>query len=679
MLQQTTLRQGNLTFPVYSVNSVIVGSGAAALNCAEHLYRFFQEAGEPHPEDRLCLLTAGLGAGASHCSGSDKQTYYKLGIQGKTPDTPHDFAVTLTAGGCTHGDLALIEGENSLREFYHLVENGVPFPHNARGGFVGYKTDHDPRQRATSAGPWTSRFMVRQSLAQVRRYGIPILHPMEAVALLTHGEGADRRCVGLLAVEHRRAGAEGYGLVVILAENVVMATGGPGELYAVSVYPIHQMGAHALCFAAGAVAHNLTESQFGLASLRPRWNLSGTYQQVIPRYYSTNADGSDPQEFLNPFFTSRRALATSIFLKGYQWPFDPDRVTGPGSSLIDVLVEHERAERGRRVWLDFTRNPGDSGGIGPFSLADLEPEARAYLERSGALQETPILRLAKMNPASIDLYRERGVDLWREPLEIAVCAQHNNGGFVVDRWWESTLPHLFVIGEQAGTHGVKRPGGSALNAGQVGGLRAAQRIAHVYGDRMPDANALAPLAAAALASTVAHIDAHLRRAANASRRVEEVQREIQARMSACGGMRRRLEDAARALEGARRLRQQIHTEGMRVEARRDFLKLLRAEALCLTHLAYLTAIRDLLARGGGSRGSHLVLDSEGVAAHPALGDGWRFRPENLALRQEVQEVWLGDDGEFHTRSVPVRPIPTEEYWFENTWEEYRSGRVFTEG
>ena len=93
-----------------------------------------------------------------------------------------------------------------------------------------------------------------------------------------------------------------------------------------------------------------------------------------------------------------------------------------------------------------------------------------------------------MNPPSIDLYRNRGVDLSREPLEIAVCAQHNNGGFAVDRWWESNVPHLFVIGEQAGTHGVKRPGGSALNAGQVGGLRAAQRIAHAYGPHVPSAS-----------------------------------------------------------------------------------------------------------------------------------------------------------------------------------------------
>lgn len=675
MIPRTTIHVGDLEFPAVVANTVIVGSGAAALNCAEHLYRFLLAAGEPHPEETLCIVTAGLGAGASHCSGSDKQTYYRLGVHGKVPDTPYDFAVTLTQSGCMHGDLALIEAENSLREFYHLVENGVPFPHNEHGGFVGYKTDHDPRQRATSAGPWTSRFMVRASLAQVRRYGIPVLHPIEAVAVLTQGEGARRRCIGLLAVDRRQAETDTFGLMVFLAENVVMATGGPGDLYARSVYPLHQMGAHGICFEAGLVAQNLTESQFGLASLRPRWNLSGSYQQVIPRYYSTAADGSDPQEFLNPYFPSLRALASNTFLKGYQWPFDPDRARA--SSLIDLLVEREMCERGRRVWLDFTRNPGSADGRTAFSLSDLEPEACTYLERCGALQETPIERLAHMNPDSIALYRERGVDLWREPLEIAVCAQHNNGGFVVDPWWESTLPHLFVVGEQAGTHGVKRPGGSALNSGQVGGLRAAQHIACGHGPGLPDASALEPIAAGALARLHGRIDAALHRAGRAARTVHDAQTEIQERMSDHGGLRRSAEGAARARDAARRLLHEIRTQGLRVAARRDFLKLLRVEAMCLTHLAYLTAIRDLIARGSGSRGSHLVLHPQGEDAHPALGPAWRYLPENTALRQEVLEVWLGDDGEFHTRAVPVRPIPEDEFWFETVWEAFRAGRVFT--
>ena len=69
-----------------------------------------------------------------------------------------------------------------------------------------------------------------------------------------------------------------------------------------------------------------------------------------------------------------------------------------------------------------------------------------------------------MNPPAIELYLSNGIDLTREPLEIAVCAQHNNGGLAADIWWESTnIGRLFPVGEVNGTHGVYRPGGSALN------------------------------------------------------------------------------------------------------------------------------------------------------------------------------------------------------------------------
>ena len=90
-----------------------------------------------------------------------------------------------------------------------------------------------------------------------------------------------------------------------------------------------------------------------------------------------------------------------------------------------------------------------------------------------------------MNQPSIDLYTERGRDLFTEPLEVSVCSQHNNGGFKVGPWWESTIQHLFIIGELAGTHGVKRPGGSALNSGQVGALRAAEYISYHYFHDLP--------------------------------------------------------------------------------------------------------------------------------------------------------------------------------------------------
>jgi succinate dehydrogenase/fumarate reductase flavoprotein subunit len=51
-----------------------------------------------------------------------------------------------------------------------------------------------------------------------------------------------------------------------------------------------------------------------------------------------------------------------------------------------------------------------------------------------------------------------------------------NGGVAVDMNWQSSVEGLYVVGEAAGTFGVYRPGGSALNSTQVGALRAAEHI-----------------------------------------------------------------------------------------------------------------------------------------------------------------------------------------------------------
>ena len=85
-----------------------------------------------------------------------------------------------------------------------------------------------------------------------------------------------------------------------------------------SLQPVWATG---LALEAGARGKNLTEWQYGLASVAPRWNVSGTYMQVLPRVYSAAADGSDEREFLMDFFTDAHDMLSKLFLKGYQWPF----------------------------------------------------------------------------------------------------------------------------------------------------------------------------------------------------------------------------------------------------------------------------------------------------------------------------------------------------------------------
>ncbi len=659
---------GGLKARTLSVQTLIIGSGAAALNCAEHLH-------ELGVSDVL-VVTDKLGGGTSYNSGSDKQTYYKLGIFGDTPDSPMEFARTLTAGGMMHGDIAYVEALGSAPEFFHLVRNGVPFPFNAYGAYVGYKTDHDPRQRATSAGPKTSRFMVERSLANVRRNGTPVLDRTEVIRLLTAGEGDAKRVIGAVALELDKLDAPNFGLLVINAENVVMATGGPGEMYKVSVYPEGQIGNHGLALEIGAVANNLAESQFGLASTRFRWNLSGTYQQVIPCYFSTDAEGRDRRYFLNDYYHTMRQVATNTFLKGYQWPFHAARLQNMGSSIIDIAVANEVAA-GRRVFMDFMRNPVPGPGMGEFSLDDLEPEARRYLERSGALQATPYERLAHMNPESIELYAEHGIDL-REPLECAVCAQHNNGGLRVSTWWESNIRHLFPIGELAGTHGV-RPGGSALNSGQVGGLRAALRIQAVYNaGPMPLAD-FRKLATPQVRDEVKDIR-HLLKSPASAPTPAQVRGEIQDRMSAQGAFLRSVEGIDAAVSGAKALWATVATKGMRLANRADLPAAVQNMHLCLTHIAFLQTIQALIERGGGSRGGYMVLDPKGdLAVSTKRGSELPHRSENMAMRGEILETRLSSDGNFAVQPIPVRPLPNDDSWYETTWRQWLRGEVFKVG
>ncbi len=242
-------------------------------------------------------------------------------------------------------------------------------------------------------------------------------------------------------------------------------------MYAHSVYPESQHGATGVAFLAGVRGKNLTEWQYGLSSVKPRWNVSGTYMQCLPCFFSTRQDGSDRKEFLREYFKNDGELLSKTFLKGYQWPFDV-RKARKGSSVIDILVYIELFLKNRRVFLDFTKNP-----IQNIDFSVLNDEAYNYLKKAGALFGTPVERLLHMNAPAVEFYKNHGIDLSKEPLEIALCAQHNNGGLDVDIWWRTNIEGLFAVGEVAATHGVYRPGGSALNAGQVGAFRAARFIA----------------------------------------------------------------------------------------------------------------------------------------------------------------------------------------------------------
>lgn len=614
----------------YDFDAVIIGTGCAGYNAADWLFELGVR--------NIAVVTEAKNAGTSRNTGSDKQTYYKMSLAGDAGDSVKAMAETLFSGGAMDGDVAMCEAAGSVRSFLKLANLGVHFPTNEYGEFVGYKTDHDPFCRATSIGPYTSKKMTEVLEGEVMRKGITLLDRAQAVKILTDNGSV----TGLLCID--RASTDKLEYIAIRTPYVILCTGGPAAIYRDSVYPVSHTGNSSLALDAGAAFSNLSEWQYGLASVKFRWNVSGTYQQVLPRYISVDKDGIE-REFLREFFESDSEMLKNIFLKGYEWPFDVRKIHG--SSYIDLLVYRESVVLGRKVYMDFTREP--SGLESGFD--SLDEVSYNYLKNSGALIDLPIERLRKMNPGAVSLYADHGIDISSEPLEVAVCAQHNNGGVRIDSNWQTSVKGLYCAGEAAGSLGIFRPGGSALNSCQVGSMRAAEHIASVAD------NAASGNYEDILESAINEIESLVCNTRGESSTVLKMREKYSKRMSRAFAF---LRDTDVMKEALVEIEQDLSnfekdnswekvTEIPSVFKNYDIIKMQRAVAVSMLYAA----------ENYGSRGSAYVLRGGDFMQREPI-------PENILGRDF--SVVLDSEG---VGAVKVKPLPERNLWFESVWSEYR--------
>lgn len=649
-MQTETVQINGFRIDIYTYNTVIVGSGAAGLNAADRLFEYGQT--------DIALVTENINAGTSRNTGSDKQTYYKLTLSGYSTDSVKEMARTLFEGGCMDGDIALCEAASSAQCFYRLVELGIPFPKNRYGEYIGYKTDHDTRSRATSAGPYTSKKMTECLEKLVRSKNIPVHDRMQCIKLITEGG----KSYGLMCIRTDTADPDKR-YVIFNCKNIIYAVGGPAGIYSDVSYPAGHYGSSGIAYEAGVKGNNLTEWQYGLASLRPRWNVSGTYMQAIPRIISTDAEGNDEKEFLSEYIPDTGRLMSLIFMKGYQWPFDIRKVID-GSSIVDILVYNETYIKGRRVFLDYRQNPGNK----PIDFTRLSAEAAEYLQNAGADCLTPVERLKHMNMPAYEFYKDRGIDLADRPLEIALCAQHSNGGLSVNAWWETNIEGFFAVGEVSGTHGIYRPGGTALNSGQVGSMRAAQYIAE---KRTEDPVTTDEFLTAGLDK----IKEAIRLGENSlseKSTVDAIYKRAAKRMSLYGGAIRNKDMISRVAEEVRRELDSF-ADMVKVDIITDIKKVHRLYDTLLCQYVYLSAMLDYIGHGARSRGSALYTVEDGILPFNTLPDMFRFKLDDGSRNGLIQEVILnGRQCTFNWRQV--RKLQEEDYFFENVWRIYRENK-----
>ena len=270
-----------------------------------------------------------------------------------------------------------------------------------------------------------------------------------------------------------------------------------------------------------------------------------------------------------------------------------------------------------------------------------------------------------MNRPAIELYAGKGVDITKEYLEIALCAQHSNGGVAVDLWWQSDVKGLFAAGECAGTHGVTRPGGSALNAGQVGSLRASQYICERGNAPLGDEEFL-PIAEKAM-----EYHKGISGCLNKGKTADEKTKEAQRRMSDAGAAIRSSEKMSDALAVTLGELKSLESSTL-ISEKSELYKFYKLRDILITQAVVLYAMIDFSTAVGGTRGSALYTDENGDLRQ-GLDSVFRFSCSDDEVNRKVQSVSMSC-GKINAIWRCVREIPSEDSFFENVWRTYRESR-----
>ena len=331
-------------------------------------------------------------------------------LGGDEDSTDLHLADTLAAGAglCDPDAVRLLVDEGPIR-VRELIALGAVFDREAGGDLARAREGGHSTARVLHAGGAATGAEVERALVQaVERTAAAVLERWFALDLLVEAG----RCVGVTAVDPDGAVQE------VRARHVVLATGGAGQLYAVTTNPLEATGdGIAMALRAGVPVADIEFFQFHPTALHhpamPRPLLSEALRGHGARL--RDAKGERFVDELAPRDVVSRAMA---------------------ARMAEAGVPH--------LWLDAT-------GL------------EAFGERFPTLAE----RLAGV-----------GLDPAVDWLPIAPAAHYLSGGVVTDLDGASALPGLWAAGETActGVHGANRLASNSLLEGMVFGARLAEAI-----------------------------------------------------------------------------------------------------------------------------------------------------------------------------------------------------------
>lgn len=332
-------------------------------------------------------------------------------LSGDPEEIDLHLADTLAAGAglCDVDAVRVLVDEGPLR-VEELIALGARFDRDADGRLELAREGGHSVARVVHAGGVATGAEIERALVDAVRLTAASLHE-RAFALHLIVEGG--RCCGVRALA-----ADGTPLEV-RARHTVLATGGAGQLFAVTTNPTVATGdGVAMAIEAGVAVADLEFFQFHPTAL---------------------ARPSMPRPLLSEALRGHGALLRDSRGERFVDELLPRDVVSRAivTVLADQKVDH--------VWLDAT-------GLDHF---------------------------ATRFPTIADELAAIGLDPTRDWLPVAPAAHHQCGGILVDLDGATTLPGLWACGETScsGVHGANRLASNSLLEGMVFGARTVDAIA----------------------------------------------------------------------------------------------------------------------------------------------------------------------------------------------------------
>lgn len=315
-------------------------------------------------------------------------------------------------------DILVNESPDRLRD---LEEYGALFDRTESGEINQRPFGGQTFRRTCFQGDRTGHEIITALKEEIIKREIPTMDEIMITSLILDDRDALMpKVIGAIGLDLKDSST-----IFFQAKAVILATGGSGQLYPVTSNTTQKNGdGFALAWNVGADLIDMEEVQFHPTGMVYPDSRKGTLVTEAVRAEGGKLFNSEGERFMSKY-DDRMELATRDVV---------------ARSIYTEIIEGRGSEHGG-VYLD---------------VSHFDPD---YIDEK---LETMVLQ-----------FEDVGVDIHKEPMEVAPTAHHHMGGVRIDEDGRSSVENLFACGEVCGgVHGANRLGGNALADTQVFGRRA---------------------------------------------------------------------------------------------------------------------------------------------------------------------------------------------------------------